>query len=344
MLRPAWIIVLLLMSVRIASAQSPEISMREFASGQIKKGVRSIGFGGNGATWGNYGLVYLEHDTVVVDGGSTVYTNGNVFGFTAAGITTPQLWHGLAIYVLGLAQMASNIKLSLHDENLGPAMLPVRGDGVDGLVALRLAMPLGSGFSIGIQLSYEVSRFDATLDNNSATIHYRTEWLPSGGVGVAWRPNPRVLVGARVILNHDWERRFDGVGGRQGLNRSYEYRAGLSFSPWKGALIDLGGTVLDRANGITNTESVVGGANLGFEQAFYGRLFALRAGVDECQLGFGSACSATAGLSVRRGPVNVDVAYVYNLGQARIGSLFGQESHTGLMTLTLDFGALIRRR
>ena len=40
-----------------ASAQSPELSLREFASGQVKKGVRSIGFGGDGATWGNYSLV-----------------------------------------------------------------------------------------------------------------------------------------------------------------------------------------------------------------------------------------------------------------------------------------------
>jgi hypothetical protein len=36
-----------------AQAQSPEISMREFSSSQIKKGVRAIGFGGDGATWGN---------------------------------------------------------------------------------------------------------------------------------------------------------------------------------------------------------------------------------------------------------------------------------------------------
>jgi len=41
-------------------AQSPELSLREFASGQIKKGVRSIGFGGDGATGGNYALVYRD--------------------------------------------------------------------------------------------------------------------------------------------------------------------------------------------------------------------------------------------------------------------------------------------
>ena len=45
-----------------ARAQSPELSMREFASSQIKKGVRSIGFGGDGATWGNYSLVWQDKD------------------------------------------------------------------------------------------------------------------------------------------------------------------------------------------------------------------------------------------------------------------------------------------
>lgn len=46
-----------------ARAQSPELSIREFSSGQIKKGVRSIGFGGDGATWGNYALVWRDADT-----------------------------------------------------------------------------------------------------------------------------------------------------------------------------------------------------------------------------------------------------------------------------------------
>lgn len=47
---------LLLLASR-SYGQSPEFSLREFASGQIKKGVRSIGMGGDGATWGNYSLV-----------------------------------------------------------------------------------------------------------------------------------------------------------------------------------------------------------------------------------------------------------------------------------------------
>ncbi len=38
----------------------PETALREFASAQIKKGVRVLGFGGDGATWGNYSLGWNE--------------------------------------------------------------------------------------------------------------------------------------------------------------------------------------------------------------------------------------------------------------------------------------------
>jgi hypothetical protein len=34
----------------ILAQAAPELAMRDFASGQVKKGVRSIGFGGDGAT------------------------------------------------------------------------------------------------------------------------------------------------------------------------------------------------------------------------------------------------------------------------------------------------------
>ena len=51
--------------------QNPEFSLREFASGQIKKGVRSIGMGGDGATWGNYSLVWRDSSTALLDAGVT---------------------------------------------------------------------------------------------------------------------------------------------------------------------------------------------------------------------------------------------------------------------------------
>jgi hypothetical protein len=328
-----------------ARAQSPQLSLREFASGQIKKGVRSIGFGGDGATWGNYGLVHRDFGTAIVDGGATFYPNGNVFGFTAVGVTSPALSHGLAIYALGLAQTATGIKLDVRDPWFGSAAQAARGDGGNELFAVRVAMPLGAGFSAGVQLTYEVSHFDAVLADERGAIRYRTEWRPSGGLGVAWMlPNERLLIGTRVILNHDWERREGPFGVRQGLYRSYEYRLGASFSPWAGALFDAGGTLLQRYNQISDSGAVFGGANLGFEQAFWRRAFVVRAGVDECELGFGPNCTYTAGFSLKRAPVNLDVAYLFNLGSARIGTLFGTNSHSLLATLTLDYKWLFGAR
>ena len=76
-------------------AQSPELSLREFASGQIKKGVRSIGFGGDGATGGNYALVYHDAGVAFVDGG---LTRCNLFGKTSnsvlATLTFDMTWLG----------------------------------------------------------------------------------------------------------------------------------------------------------------------------------------------------------------------------------------------------------
>src|SRR5712691_11114355 len=51
-----------------ARAQSPELSIREFSSGQMKKGVRSIGFGGDGATWGttlSCGATRAPHSSIM---------------------------------------------------------------------------------------------------------------------------------------------------------------------------------------------------------------------------------------------------------------------------------------
>ena len=160
--------------------------MREFASGQVKKGVRAIGFGGDGATWGNYALVWKDTDTALVDSGWTGYDNGNTF----------------------------------------------------------------------------------------------------------------------------------------------------SFSPWKGALIDVGGTLLDRANAIAGTEKVPPEPNLGFEQAFWSRRLVLRTGLDESTYG--------AGASVKFAPLSLDVAYLDNLGQARIGTLFGQRSNSVIVTLTVDYASFLK--
>src|SRR5579863_6115462 len=90
----------IVLSFSLSFGQSPELSLREFASGQIKKGVRSIGMGGDGATWGNYALVYRDSSTALLDIGATHYPNGNNFSFTAVGVTLPPLKNGLTIYAI----------------------------------------------------------------------------------------------------------------------------------------------------------------------------------------------------------------------------------------------------
>jgi hypothetical protein len=314
-----------------ARAQSPELSMREFSSGQIKKGVRSIGFGGDGATWGNYGLVYRDADTALVDVGVTDYTNGNVFTFTAVGATTPPIWHGLAIYLIALSQHAEDIHLSLSSPGLGPGPRAVIGSGADQALFSKIAAPLGHGFSAGILLSYELSQFSAATpigDPAPGAVHYATRWRPSGGFGVVWQPGPRVLVGTRVILNHDQEIRTDALGVTEGLARSYEFRLGGSVVPWPGGILDVGGTELYRRNGLTGITTTALHPNLGFEQTLPGNTVVVRAGIDETSYG--------GGITLRRRPLQLDVAYVYDLGRARVGPLFGTTSNSVLATLTFD--------
>jgi hypothetical protein len=160
-----------------ARAQSPELAMRDFSSGQIKKGVRTMGLGGDGATWGNYALVWKDADSGLVDYGDTTYTNGNDFHFTAVGLTSPSLWHDLAIYVIAMSQGTDEVKFNTKSPGLGPGSVPVVGDGADHAVFTKIAMPLGQGFSAGVLLAYETSQFDATgVGNPQQSVHYETEW------------------------------------------------------------------------------------------------------------------------------------------------------------------------
>lgn len=315
----------------IARAQSPELALREFASGQIKKGVRSIGFGGDGATWGNYGLVYREAGTALTDGGVTHYTNGNDFTFTAVGATTPPLWHGLAVYVIALAQHAEGINLSLSSPGLGAGARPMVGSGANQALFAKVAAPLGLGISVGALLSYELSQFDALTppgDPAPAAVHYATRWRPSGGFGAVWQPGPRLLAGARVILNHDREVRTDAAGTTEGLARSYEFRLGASVTPWPGGIVDLGGTELYKRNGLTGATTSALHPNVGIEQALIAGTLFIRAGVDETSYG--------GGITVQGRPLRLDVAYLYDLGRARVGPLFGTTSNSVLATLTFD--------
>jgi hypothetical protein len=317
-----------------ASAQSPELAMRDFSSGQIKKGVRSIGFGGEGATWGNYGLVWRDADTALVDYGDTHCTNGNDFHFEAVGLTTPPLWHHLAIYAIAMFQGTNDVRLSIKSPELGPSQVPVIGKGSDNALFSKIAMPLGKGFSVGILLSYETSQFDATPVgslNSQQSVRYETEWRPSGGFGVAWQPGKKMLFGFRGLFNNDLERRTDSVGTTQGLARSNEYRLGGSVSPWEGGWFDAGATRVERRNAVAATHTIVYHPNLGFGQALLQGRLTPRFGLEET--------SPTAGLSYRFTPFRLDFAHVNNMAKGRVHDLFGQASNSFLFTLTLDYGA-----
>jgi hypothetical protein len=316
---------------------SPELSMRDFASGQVKKGVRSIGFGGDGATWGNYALVWKDAGTALVDYSTTSFTNGNDFHFSAVGVTSPSLWHDLAIYLIALDQGTNDVHFTTKSPGLGPGPVPLTGTGSDHALFAKVAMPLGQGFSVGALLSYEKSKFAAAADNNPAdAIHYETEWRPSGGFGVTWQPIPRLLVGARALLNSDEERRTDSAGTREGIARSQEYRLGASVSPWAGALIDVGTTRLEKRNALSATHSIDWEPNLGFEQWFLDHRLALRFGKDEA--------SQTAGLSWKLAPFDVGLAYVNNMAHNRVGDLFGKHSNSVFATVTLDYGSWLHKR
>jgi hypothetical protein len=196
-------------------------------------------------------------------------------------------------------------------------------------------MSLARGFSAGVLLSYELSQFDAATapgDTSPAAVHYEARWRPSGGFGVTWEPSNRLLFGMRAILNHDQEVRTDSAGTSEALARSYEVRLGGAASPWPSGLIDVGGTWLYRSNGLAGTTKTAFHPNLGFEQNLFSRAFAVRAGLDETSYG--------AGFSLRRRPLQLDVAYVYNLGKARVGDFFGKTSNSVLATLTLDMAWL----
>lgn len=274
-----------------ARAQSPELSIREFSSGQIKKGVRSIGFGGDGATWGNYALVWRDAGTALFDYGDVHDTNGNGFHFVAVGATTPALWHHLAIYAIGMFQDTNDVRFNAKSPGLGAKPVPLIGKGSDHAFYSKIALPLGKGVSVGVLLSRETSQFNAAVAANpNQTIHYETEWRPSGGFGVAWQPSKKLLFGFRGLLNNDLERRTDLAGVTQGMAHTAEYRLGGSVLLWKGALVDVGGIRLEKRNALAGSHTIAYHPNLGIDQVLGNGHVALRFGLDET--------SPTAGFSL----------------------------------------------
>lgn len=314
-----------------ARAQSPELTMRDFSSGQIKKGSRSIGFGGDGATWGNYALVWNDANTALVDYADTHFTNGNDFHFEAVGATTPSLWHQMAIYAIAMTQETNNVKFKASAPGLGSGV-PVTGNGADEAVFAKIAMPLGNGFSAGVLLAHEVSRFDATSATGQFT-RWETEWRPSGGFGVTWQSEDKKwLLGVRALLNNDLERRIAPGGVSEGLASSQEFRFGASYALWQGGLIDIGTTHLEKRNEIAGTHFVKTFPNLGFEQNLFNNAFSFRFGLDET--------SPTAGITLKYKPWRLDVAYVHDMALGRAGEVFGTTSDSVFLSLTWDYSGL----
>lgn len=317
--------------VDTARAQSPELTMRDFSSGQIKKGSRSIGFGGDGATWGNYALVWNDANTTLVDYADTHFTNGNDFHFEAVGATTPPLWHQLAIYVIAMTQETNNVKFNASAPGLGSAV-PVNGRGEDEAVFTKIAMPLGNGFSAGILLAHEVSHFDTTSVAGQFT-RWETEWRPSGGFGVTWQSDDKKwLLGFRALLNNDLERRIAPGGVAEGLASSQEYRVGASYAVWQGGLLDIGTTHLEKHNDIAGTHFSRTFPNVGFEQTLFDRAFSFRFGLDET--------SPTAGITLKYESWRLDVAYVRDMALGRAGDVFGTTSNSVFLSLTWDYSGL----
>lgn len=312
------------------AAAGPETAMREFASAQIKKGVRTIGMGGDGATTGNYSLVWKDASTAVVDYGRVYFADtGNQFDFTAVGVTTPKFWKDATFYIIALSQQATDLHVWAGNPATGPKP-PSLGAGSNNAVFGKLAKPLTETLSLGVMVAYELSQMTLQPDGGAAPIRFATGWLPSGGAGVTWQPNKMVLAGLRAILNHDNETRSQGTASQSGLLRSYEYRAGVALMPWWGGLVDVGGVMLQRWNGVDGTHTSTFALAVGAEQMLIDKRLWLRGGRDEN--------AWTAGASVRAAPVKFDVAYVVNLGVDRTNGIFGKDGRGVLGTLTLDFG------
>lgn len=313
----------------------PETALREFAGGQIKKGVRTIGMGGDGATTGNYALVYHDAGGAIFDQGFVrFHDTGNLFTFSAVGLTTPHFWDDAAFYVIALGQQANGV----HVWDFAPSAThpPSVGDLSDTSVFVKLAKPLSKTLSIGLMGAFELSQATLLPNGGAPPIRFHTSYLPSGGAGLHWHPDEHWQAGVRVILNHDDETRTQGATTKSGLLRSYEYRVGAAYSPWKGTLFDVGAAALDRSNGLEGTTTFDVRPTVGAEQALVPKRVWVRGGLDET--------TWTAGGSFALSPLKIDVAYLYNLASARTADVFGKRNTSLILTVNLQYDALLRKK
>ncbi|HEX8789758.1 MAG TPA: hypothetical protein VF765_02320 [Polyangiaceae bacterium] len=313
----------------------PETALREFAGGQIKKGVRTIGMGGDGATTGNYALVYRDAGGALFDQGIVRFRdNGNLFTFSAVGFTTPTFWDDAAFYVIAVGQRGVDVRV--WDLVPSASHPPSRGDLSDTSVFVKFAKPLSRSWSFGLMGAYELSQANLLPDDGAPAITYRTSYLPSGGAGLHWHPDAHWQAGVRVILNHDDETRTQAGVSRSGFLRSYEYRLGAAYSPWAGTLFDAGAVALDRSNGLEGTSTFDVHPTVGAEQALVARHVWARAGLDET--------TWSTGMSVALSPIKVDLAYLYDLAAARTGDVFGHHNTSLIATINFDYESVLRKR
>lgn len=319
-----------------AAFAGPETALREFAGGQVKKGVRTIGMGGDGATTGNYALVYKDAGGAIFDEGIVHFTDtNNFFSFSGVGVTTPSFWNGSAFYVIALGQHATGVRTwSLTSPS--PSKPPSTGNLSDTSVFIKFAKPLGKQWSIGFMGAYELSQATLLPDNGAPPIRFDTSYRPSGGFGVHWHPDDHWQFGARVILNHDWETRSQGGMTKQGLLRAYEYRLGGAYAPWNGTLIDVGIAVLDRSNDVDGTTTLEAHPTIGAEQALVKKKVWARVGLDETTF--------TTGLGFAFGVLKLDLAYLYDLAAARTSDVFGKRNASLIGTIALDYEKMLSHK
>ncbi len=199
------------LTLACAAHAGPETALREFAGGQIKKGVRTIGMGGDGATTGNYALVMNDAGSAIFDEGLVRFLDtGNFFTFSAVGFTTPRFWNDAAFYVIALGQSGTGVRIwtTTPLNAMHPASI---GNVADTSVFVKFAKPLSKTWSVGIMGAYEVSQATLVPLDGSAPVDYRTTWLPSGGVDdvegtSSLDPHPTIGVEQTLVQKHVWVR------------------------------------------------------------------------------------------------------------------------------------------
>ncbi len=323
-------------AVAANASAGPETALREFAGGQVKKGVRTIGMGGDGATTGNYALVYRDAGGALFDEGLVRFSDtGNFFTFSAAGFTTPHFWDDAAFYFIAVGQRATDVKVW---DFTAPSKLrpPSTGDLADTSIFLKFAKPLSKAWSLGFMGAYELSQATLAPDDGAPLIRFHTSYLPSGGAGLHFQPDEHWQAGVRVILSHDNETRTQDGTSTSGLVRAYEYRLGVAYSPWKGTLLDVGGDGLDRSNAVDGTSSFKIYPTVGAEQALVPKRVWVRGGLDET--------TWTTGMSFAAGPFKVDAAYLYNIAAARTADVFGKRNTSLIVTLNINYESMLARR